>query len=403
MPLSSCTTSSLEACSHLRSDGPPRGWPGELESLEVASGWIFGHESPVASPRSTAGFRSALEATILQALAPGPCYVSFSGGRDSSVILAVATDLARRFGLAPPIPVTAVFPGVPGADEHDWQRLVLDHLGLAEWQRITVEPDDLDLIGPLALRQLERRGLAWPAAAYAREPTFAAASGGVLVSGDGGDELFGRRRSYDVMTTLRRRGRVPARTVPSTLWTLAPRSARSARARRMSTRSGEYPWLTEHGRTVVIDAMAREQTTEPLRWDRSTWWYMTRRAATVMKVAFDVISADHQVRLLHPFTDPPVVGAISDEIGPFGRWGRTEMMHHFFGDLLPPVVLGRESKAFFNGAFFGAATREFARSWDGRGVPLDLVDPEVLRSEWLSEMPSARTALLLHSACLATR
>jgi asparagine synthase (glutamine-hydrolysing) len=72
-------------------------------------------------------------------------------------------------------------------------------------------------------------------------------------------------------------------------------------------------------------------------------------------------------------------------------------------DLLPTEVLGRKSKASFNRIFFGQESRAFAAGWSGRGLDDTLVDPEALRSEWLSEVPDFRTSLLLQSAWLTDR
>ena len=67
----------------------------------------------------------ALEAAVLPALQRPPCLAMFSGGRDSSLVLAVASRVARREGLAEPIPTTQVFPDFPETDEARWQKLVL--------------------------------------------------------------------------------------------------------------------------------------------------------------------------------------------------------------------------------------------------------------------------------------
>jgi len=81
--------------------------------------------------------------------------VAFSGGRDSSLLLAVAADLAAREGLEPPIALTFRYPGDPAADESSWQEFVVAHLRAAhlpfEWvcRDITTE---LDVIGPLRAR-----------------------------------------------------------------------------------------------------------------------------------------------------------------------------------------------------------------------------------------------------------
>ena len=54
---------------------------------------------------------------MLRALRRPPCLVSFSGGLDSSALLAVATAVARREGLDDPVPATLVVPGSPESDE----------------------------------------------------------------------------------------------------------------------------------------------------------------------------------------------------------------------------------------------------------------------------------------------
>jgi hypothetical protein len=77
-------------------------------------------------------------------------------------------------------------------------------------------------------------------------------------------------------------------------------------------------------------------------------------------------------------------------------------MQALFSDVLPQAVLCRTTKASFNHAHAGAATREFARTWDGRGVDEELVDVERLRSVWLSDQPTMAAGVLLHSAWLAT-
>jgi asparagine synthase (glutamine-hydrolysing) len=65
-------------------------------------------------------------------------------------------------------------------------------------------------------------------------------------------------------------------------------------------------------------------------------------------------------------------------------------------------VVARRDKAAFNCSRFGPVSREFARTWDGRGVDEGLVDPEALRAAWLSEVPPPATALLLQQAWLTT-
>jgi asparagine synthase (glutamine-hydrolysing) len=76
------------------------------------------------------------------------------------------------------------------------------------------------------------------------------------------------------------------------------------------------------------------------------------------------------------------------------------VLRHHFAELLPQLVLERTSKAIFNAAFFGEATRDFAAGWDGTGLS-PAVDAEWLRANWLSASPHAGTQMLLQAAWLA--
>lgn len=74
-----------------------------------------------------------MEHAVLPAVSRPPCVVTFSGGRDSSLVLAVAANVARREGLPQPVPATINFKGIKTAEESSWQELVIRHLGLDEW------------------------------------------------------------------------------------------------------------------------------------------------------------------------------------------------------------------------------------------------------------------------------
>src|ERR1700749_707865 len=99
---------------------------GPLEQLEIATGMGLPASRPsraarrpltqtrLAAPGVSA--REALESVIRPALERSPCLVSFSGGRDSSAVLAAAAALARREGLPLPIPATIVFPAAAATD-----------------------------------------------------------------------------------------------------------------------------------------------------------------------------------------------------------------------------------------------------------------------------------------------
>src|SRR4029453_2177355 len=99
-----------------------------LTPMEVATTEVFGED--VQAPRlpeikSIRDPVRALEDATLPALERPPCVVSFSGGRDSSVVLAAAVRAARREGLPAPIPLSAQNPECPKADESRWQEMVI--------------------------------------------------------------------------------------------------------------------------------------------------------------------------------------------------------------------------------------------------------------------------------------
>jgi hypothetical protein len=58
---------------------------------------------------------------ILQRISDDPVYVQFSGGCDSSLVLAAAVVACRRGGHDRPIPVTFRYPLLPETDENDFQ------------------------------------------------------------------------------------------------------------------------------------------------------------------------------------------------------------------------------------------------------------------------------------------
>ena len=89
-----------------------------MSPTEVVLGYVFGHDGTLPPPNEPdATPREALEGVIRNALLRPPCGVAFSGGRDSSAVLAIATHVARRDGLSEPVPITRVFPAIAESDE----------------------------------------------------------------------------------------------------------------------------------------------------------------------------------------------------------------------------------------------------------------------------------------------
>jgi hypothetical protein len=342
--------------------------------------------------------RGAFEAAILSSLQRPPCLVAFSGGRDSSAVLAVATNLARIHGLPLPIPVTNRFPGFPEADESAWQELVVGHLGLSEWLR-REWTDELDLVGPYAQRVLMRHGLMFPFNRHFLEPSAELATGGSILSGLGGDEVLGPM-TRPIASALVYERRLPRR---SQLRQLAKEVAPlPVRARIRARRVVEFaPWIRPAPRRRLAVDMGRSNMAQSIRWDRATREGWRSRYIQGVLASAHAVAAAHDARFAAPFFDATVLAAYADRQGPRSGPPRSQALEELVGDLLPRAVTSRASKASFGGAFWGRHTQEFVSEWDGRGVDEDLVEPEILAAEWRSARPQATSQALLQAVWLS--
>jgi asparagine synthase (glutamine-hydrolysing) len=376
----------------------------ELSGLEIATGMVFGEAAR--RDRLQACTRSgslepldALERSILPALQRPPCLVSFSGGRDSSAVLAVATAISRRHGLAPPIPATNVFPAANGSDEDLWQHRVVRHLRLREWVRIE-HRDELDLIGPYAQRVLCRHGLLWPFNVHFHLPLLDAAAGGSLLTGFGGDELFAaatRDRASAVLAgAVRPRPRDPLRIA----FAFAPLALRRRVLRRREWLP--LPWLRQEAAREGSRALAELGAQEPRRLAERLSWARGLRYLATARASLDLIGMDARVLLVHPLLGAELWSAVGRVTGPHGVAGRTDGMRRLFGELLPDAICARGSKALFDGAFWTPRAHWFAHSWDGSGVPAEWVDVDSLAAHWRTEQPAANSFTLLQAAWLAS-
>lgn len=370
-----------------------------LNAVETALGWPLGAIEPGPADRSAMSARTVLEGLVLRALLAGPTFVSFSGGRDSSAVLALATVVARREGLPDPIPLTVSYPGLHETDEAEWQRLVLEHLGLTEHIVITVRGEQT-LLGERARASLERRGPLWPAALHTYDVFLDHVDGAQLLTGEGGDEVISASRITPISILVRERRRPRRALVAASARAAVPNALRGPYVRRRAATQAHFPWLRGQAVRALADVEADLACT-PLRWDRALPAMVSRRAAAVMEANYERLAAEHDVTAHHPLRGKQFIGALAADGGCWGYRGRTDLMRTLFGDILPDAVLARTTKARFNAVRFGSVEREFARSWDGAGVDADLVDAEVLRSHWLSEMPFGVTGPLLHAAWLA--
>lgn len=333
--------------------------------------------------------------------AHGPVAVAFSGGRDSSLLLAAAAEASARVGAAPPAAVTLRFPGASEADESVWQEQVISELKIADWARIAIG-DELDFVGSLAQRHLLRDGVRFPANAHSVLPMLAAAEGRSLLVGLGGDELFSPHQSWEVHELLGRRRRLEPRDLLRLAMATLPRPVRGRL--RPSTRglSTSLDWLQPQARRLV-DRALRRRAEEPLLWSTAARHAAARRDVVYPRDSMEVLAAAESGVALAPFLEDDFVGALARAGGRAGWGTRTAALEALFAGALPRRILSRKSKAGFNRVFFTEDSRAFAAAWTGRGVDPDLVDAEALRREWLSAVPDFRTALLLQTAWLAER
>lgn len=343
--------------------------------------------------------RDAFDDALRRALLRPPCLVSFSGGRDSSAVLAAATALARREGHPLPVAATYRFPEAPGSNEDEWQEGVVRRLGLEDWERLTIT-DELDCVGPAASRVLRRHGPVWPFNAHFHLPLLERAAGGSLLTGVGGDELFATEQWWRTRAVLAGRRRPVLRDVLSIGLAVAPWPVRHrVLSRRPPVR---FPWLHPHVEELITRRRAEWTARTPLRWSGAIGWWWRSRARALLAGTFDAMAAGAGAQVVQPFLEPAVLAATAGHFGAAGPTSRADALRELFGDLLDETVITRRSKASFNDAFFSRHSRAFAAGWDGSGVDSSFVDAERLAGTWQDVRPDPRAFLLLQVTWLAS-
>jgi asparagine synthetase B (glutamine-hydrolysing) len=373
-------------------------------ALEIASGGMYGDydASATLDHRDRGGLAplAALEEAVVPALRRPPCLVSFSGGRDSSCVLAVAVGAARREGLPPPVPITVRVPNALLAEESAWQKDVIQHLGLRDWEVVETS-DEMDCLGPFSTRVLRRHGVLYPSNTFLHLPLLDAARGGALLTGFGGDEIFGLWRwSYHADLLARRRRptlRDPIRFAHAVL----PAALRRRRERRRWRWGADLPWLRPDAARMVTELAFAARADQPRSWPRWLDWLRHRRTLCAARWSPSLLAADADALLLEPLLDAQFLAAVASVGGRLSLGNRTTALRAIFGKLLPEHVLSRSTKSHYHEAFWGWRSREFAASWDGTGVDGELVEPAVLKREWLKSNPHRASAMLLQAAWLS--
>jgi hypothetical protein len=377
------------------------GNPAGLTVLDLACGMPLGqNRKPPAAPRA-ASLDEACALAWTGSFGLGPCYVPFSGGRESSMWLATATRHARRNGHDDPIPVTLRYPGLASADELRFQERVVSHLGLADWER--VEPDgDLDLIGSVAAATLARTGPLWPPHAYILAPLVEAARDGVFAVGTGLIDFFAWWRWAPLAGVLSGQRHPGKRDLALLTTALTPARMRANAARRRGL-PPPMPWLRPAAERQALALLRRRQAEVPLRFDRAVVTQVTHRCFDGAAGTFNALGATLGTPVEQPLHQPGVVESVAGAGGWRGFRGPAELLQRVCGELLPPELLVPRRAPDLTHIFFGDASREFARHWSGDGLDESVIDVIALRRNWLSERPDSRTACLLQYAWLTDR
>lgn len=375
-----------------------------LGPLEVATGVVVGAAAGPA-PLLTAGGRTPLQA-LEDAIRPhlrasGPCVVSYSGGRDSTLLLTVAAGLAAREGLPAPVAATLRFPADPDAEETAWQELGVRDLTLTDWVRHEVTAGELDLLGPAATDLLRRHGLTWPYNLHFHAPLMPVARAGSLLVGFDGDGVLDGWRWAPAADYLARRQPLRPHAVRVVGLSRAPTAVREAVIARREVE--RLPWLTPAAAREDVRTWAAEVAAEPRTWPERLRWFAHRRHLALTRASFALLGAHDGVDVAFPLLDPGFLGALA-RCG--GRWGfrdRTDVLIRGLPGVLAPALAQRRTKASFDGAFWGPQARAFVDGWDGTGVDTGLVDPVRLAAAWSTQRPHAMTCQLVQSAWLAAR
>jgi hypothetical protein len=374
-----------------------------LRPLEAAAGLALGLDERSAftvGPTDLDPLEALIAATG-EVLTTGPAYVSFSGGRDSSVVLAAATLAARRHGVPDPIPLTQRFAGVASTEETSWQEMVVDHLGLTGWEVIEIG-EELDLLGEIARAVLTAHGPLWPPNAYFHVPMLRRARGASLMTGFDGDGVLGSWRWARAQSVLHGRVRPVPRDAARVALALAPPHVRR-RLMPPPLLSRVAPWLRPGPLSALARVARSLEAAEPRRWDRRLAFHGRTRFLRLTVHSLQAIGSAHRVAIVHPILDGRFVSALARAGGPAGLGDRTALMRSLFAGALPEALLGRRAKAEFGRALWRSQARSFAGRWDGTGVDLALVDPALLRAAWRQENPLFGSVLPLHMAWLATQ
>jgi asparagine synthase (glutamine-hydrolysing) len=278
----------------------------------------------------------------------------------------------------------------------------MDHLELDDWVRLDW-CDELDMLGPVATRVLARHGILVPFNSHFHYPLLELAAGGSLLTGFGGDELFGRVERVALADVMFSPRRLRVGELPSLVIDIAPRPVRTL-VRGLRRPYRHFSWIRLPALASLGWADTSWDMREPVRWDRSVceWWWPARMLQCCL-ASMRVMAADFDVHVASPLASSVVLAAFAQAGGAVGLRSRSPALRGILGDLLPETVLSRATKASFGGAFWSRHARDFVARWDGRGIDQTRVSAAALRKEWALPSPDAHSFVQLQRAWMASR
>jgi hypothetical protein len=320
----------------------PVGNPAALTPLDLATANMLGHEPRERLPRKRrASLRQVLYDVIEPALASGRCLVSFSGGRESAVLLASATAAARARGYPDPIPATLRYPLASASREVRQQERAVSHLGLSDWVRVEIE-DELELVGPYARRALAAAGVLFPVTSYALLPLLDRARGGWLLAGGAFGDFFAYWRWGRLADVVAGRRRPRRRDLRQFALAALPRPAREHLVRARFNYK-PLPWLRKDAAREVEQLVAEETAAVPVRFHSALARQRLLRCYGGMRASLDALANSSGARLLMPFRTEVCIAAAAAEGGRLGFGDRNQSAVRLAGELLPDELLTRSN------------------------------------------------------------
>jgi asparagine synthase (glutamine-hydrolysing) len=238
----------------------------------------------------------------------------------------------------------------------------------------------------------------WPFNAHFHVPLLEVARGGSLLTGIGGDEVFGTSRWARAASVLGLRQSPEPRDAPRIALFASPHVVRRHfLARRFPA---DFPWLTRDARVELARRWGADAASEPARLGPRIEWLYRRRWLEAGVRSLGLLARDANAAIAHPLLSSGFGGALAAACRRRRFDDRTATMRALFGEVLPPELLTRPTKACFDAAFWGAHSRRQATVWRGEAVDPDVVDADALEAEWTMHEPDAHTYLLMQSIWL---